>query len=100
MLICSDVTDREGARPISRLAGSIEFRKVSFEYQRGRPVLSHVNLAITPGEKVVFVGATGAGKSTLVSLIPRFYDPSHGEVCIHGEDIRNIPCSLCASRSV
>jgi subfamily B ATP-binding cassette protein MsbA len=89
MLVRSDVADREGARPISRLAGSIEFRDVSFEYQPGQPVLSHVNLAIAPGEKVAFVGTTGAGKTTLVSLIPRFYDPSHGEVCIHGEDIRN-----------
>ncbi len=89
MLVRSDVTDRGGAKPISRLVGSIEFRDVSFEYQPGRPVLSHVNLAIAPGEKVAFVGATGAGKSTLVSLIPRFYDPSQGEVCIHGEDIRN-----------
>jgi ABC-type multidrug transport system fused ATPase/permease subunit len=52
-------------------------------------VLSHINLRIAPGEKVAIVGATGAGKSTLVSLIPRFYDPSAGEVRIDGQDIRN-----------
>src|SRR3989475_1004440 len=85
----SDVTDREGARAVSGLKGDIEFRDVSFEYEAGRPVLSHINFAIKPGEKVAIVGATGAGKSTLVSLIPRFYDPIEGEVRIDGEDIRN-----------
>ena len=85
----SEVTDRKGARPASRLKGSIEFREVSFEYEAGRPVLSHINLRITPGEKIAIVGATGAGKSTLVSLIPRLYDPSDGAVSIDGTDIRN-----------
>ena len=89
MLIRSDVADREGARKVSHLVGRIEFRDVSFAYEPGQPVLSRVNLAIAPGEKVAIVGATGAGKSTLVSLIPRFYDPSAGEVQIDGEDIRN-----------
>ncbi len=89
MRVRSDVTDREGARAISGLRGGIEFRDVSFEYEPGRAVLSHINLAIAPGEKVAIVGATGAGKSTLVSLIPRFYDPGRGEVRIDGEDIRN-----------
>src|SRR5713226_1408977 len=85
----SEVTDRPGARGISRYVGEIEFRDVSFEYQSGQPVLSRINLRIAPGEKVAIVGATGAGKSTLVSLVPRLYDPSSGSVCIDGEDIRN-----------
>src|SRR5438309_696005 len=85
----SDVTDREGARAVSGLRGDIEFRDVSFEYEAGRTVLSHINIAIAAGEKVAIVGATGAGQSTLVSLIPRFYDPIEGEVRIDGEDIRN-----------
>jgi ATP-binding cassette subfamily B protein len=89
MLIRSDVSDREGARKISHLAGRIEFRDVSFEYESGQPVLSRINLAIAPGEKIAIVGATGAGKSTLVSLIPRFYDPTSGGVCIDGVDIRD-----------
>jgi ATP-binding cassette subfamily B protein len=89
MLIRSEVADRPGARKIAHLAGGIEFRDVSFEYEPGQPVLSGVNLAIAPGEKVAVVGATGAGKSTLVSLIPRFYDPTRGEVRIDGQDIRN-----------
>jgi len=84
----SDVADRPGARTVSGLKGEIELRDVSFEYEAGLPVLSHINLVIARGEKVAIVGATGAGKSTLVSLIPRFYDPSAGEVRIDGEDIR------------
>ena len=74
---------------VARLKGAIEFRDTSFAYEPSRTVLSHINLVIAPGEKVAIVGATGAGKSTLVSLIPRFYDPTEGEVRIDGEDIRN-----------
>ena len=89
MRVRSEVTDRKGARPAPRMKGRIEFRDVSFEYEAGQTVLSHVNLNIEPGEKVAIVGATGAGKSTLVSLVPRFYNPSEGAVCIDGEDVRN-----------
>jgi subfamily B ATP-binding cassette protein MsbA len=85
----SEVTDRPGAREISQYVGEIEFRDVSFEYQSRQPVLSRINLRIAPGEKVAIVGATGAGKSTLISLVPRLYDPSSGTVSIDGEDIRN-----------
>jgi subfamily B ATP-binding cassette protein MsbA len=84
----SEVTDRQGAREVSRLRGEIRFSDVSFEYQSGQPVLSRINLRIAPGEKVAIVGATGAGKSTLISLVPRLYDPSGGAVSIDGEDIR------------
>ena len=89
MSVRREVTDRPGARVVARLKGAIEFRDTSFAYEPGRTVLSHINLVIAPGEKVAIVGATGAGKSTLVSLIPRFYDPTEGEVRIDGEDIRN-----------
>jgi ATP-binding cassette subfamily B protein len=89
MNVRSEVVDRDGARTAPRLKGLIEFRNVLFEYERARPVLSRIELAIVPGEKVAIVGATGAGKSTLVSLVLRLYDPSEGAVCIDGEDIRN-----------
>ena len=89
MSVQSEVTDREGGFVLLRLGSDIEFRDVAFGYETGRMVLSHINLRIAPGEKVAIVGATGAGKSTLVSLIPRFYDPSGGEVRIDGQDIRN-----------
>ncbi len=85
----TEVTDRKGARPCARLKGSVEFRDVSFEYDPGRPVLSRIRLSIAPGEKIAIVGATGAGKSTLVSLVPRLYDPTEGAICIDGENIRN-----------
>jgi len=89
MRVRSEVTERLEAREVSRLKGEIEFRDVSFEYQSGQPVLSRINLHIAPGEKVAIVGATGAGKSTLISLVPRLYDPSSGTVSIDGGDIRN-----------
>lgn len=89
MRVRSEVTDHHGAREVSHLKGEIEFRDVSFEYQSGQLVLSRINLRVPPGEKVAIVGATGAGKSTLISLVPRLYDPSSGTVSIDGEDIRN-----------
>ncbi len=84
-----EVADREGARPAPRLKGGIRFQDVAFEYEPGQPILSRVNLTIAPGETVAIVGPTGAGKSTLVSLVPRLYDPSGGVVQIDGEDVRN-----------
>ncbi len=85
----SEVVDRENAVTTGGFLGCIEFRNVAFEYENGQPVLSEVNLTIAPGETVAIVGATGAGKSTLVSLVPRFYDPTSGVVLLDGKDIRN-----------
>jgi subfamily B ATP-binding cassette protein MsbA len=85
----SELEDREGARPTPRLRGQIEFRDVGFEHQAGQPILSQINLVIAPGEKIAIVGATGAGKTTLVGLVLRFYDPTQGAVLIDGQDIRN-----------
>ena len=85
----SEVSDSKKARPAPPLKGAIEFRDVSFAYKSKAPVLSHINLFIAPGEKLAIVGATGAGKSTLISLILRFYDPASGTVLMDGEDIRD-----------
>src|SRR5262249_15424548 len=85
----SDVADRPGARAVKKLKGEIEFKDVTFQYERGQPVLSQINLRVRAGEKIAIVGATGAGKSTLVSLVPRFFDPTNGSIHIDGEDIRN-----------
>lgn len=85
----SEVVDRENAVTANGFLGRIEFRDLAFEYVDSQPVLSDVNLTITPGETVAIVGATGGGKSTLVSLVPRFYDPTIGSVLLDGEDIRN-----------
>ncbi len=86
----SDVADIPHARAAKNLRGEIEFKNVSFNYEAGQPVLSGINLRIRAGETVAIVGATGAGKSTLVSLVPRFFDPSAGTVLIDGEDIRHL----------
>ena len=74
--------------------GSIEFRGVAFGYEPGQPILHGIDLTIRPGETVALVGATGAGKSTLVSLLVRFYDPSAGQILIDGGDIRALPLNI------
>jgi subfamily B ATP-binding cassette protein MsbA len=83
-----EVTDLPGARPAPPLGGLIEMRDVSFSYDPPRFVLSGITLAVQPGERVAIVGSTGAGKSTLVSLVLRLYDPTSGAILLDGEDIR------------
>jgi ATP-binding cassette subfamily B protein len=73
--------------------GHIEFRDVSFGYSADRETLHRISLRAEPGQMVAIVGATGAGKSTLVSLIPRFYDPSSGQVLVDGIDVRELKLS-------
>jgi ATP-binding cassette subfamily B protein len=82
------VVDLPGARSAPRFHGAIEFRNVRFAYEPGRPVLSDIQLNIRAHQLVAFVGPTGAGKSSLASLIPRLYDPAEGAVLIDGRDIR------------
>ncbi len=94
----TEVSDLKGARVCPPHANAIEFRNVCFEYSQGRPVLSDVNLRIEPHETVAIVGATGAGKSTLVSLVPRLYDPTAGAILIGGEDIRNFKLASLRDR--
>ena len=83
----SEVRDLKHARRAPRFKGAIEFQDVSFGYKLGTPILSHINLCIPPGQKLAIVGGTGAGKSTLVSLVLRFYDPTAGAVLVDGKDI-------------
>ncbi len=82
------VIDLPGARPAPRLQGRIEFRHVTFAYDPGRPVLKGLSLTFPAGQVTALVGPTGAGKTTLTSLIPRLYDPTEGAVLIDGQDIR------------
>ncbi|MEO8663810.1 MAG: ATP-binding cassette domain-containing protein, partial [Bryobacteraceae bacterium] len=74
--------------PAKRFKGKIEFENVSFSYSDNRPILKNLSFQIEPGQVAAFVGPSGAGKSTIVSLIPRFYDPTSGTVKIDGADIR------------
>ena len=80
----------EGSRTLARseVRGEIAFDNVAFSYLPDQPVLRKVDLRVAPGQTVAIVGPTGAGKSTLVSLVPRFYDPQHGRVLLDGVDIR------------
>lgn len=86
------VQEKKTARPLENVAGRVLFENVSFSYaQDGRdPVLKGINLIAEPGETVAILGATGAGKSSLIHLIPRFYDVSEGRVSIDGFDVRDI----------
>jgi subfamily B ATP-binding cassette protein MsbA len=83
-----DVADLPGARPVPTLKGLIEFQDVQFHYEAGTPILHDVTLRIEPGQTAALVGPTGAGKTTVVSLIPRFYDPVSGVVKLDGADVR------------
>ena len=86
-----DIFDEEGAVPLHDVDGQIAFRHVSFEYPDDHtPVLSDINITIKPGEKVALVGPSGGGKTTLCNLIPRFYDPTEGEILIDGQNIRRV----------
>lgn len=86
-----DIFDEEGAVPLHDVDGQITFKHVSFEYPDDHtPVLSDINITIKPGEKVALVGPSGGGKTTLCNLIPRFYDPTEGEILIDGQNIRRV----------
>jgi len=85
-----EVVEARGAREVGRARGEVRLEGVTFGYEPGRPVLREVSLSAEPGEVVGLVGTTGAGKSTLVSLIPRFFDPWEGRVLLDGEDVREL----------
>jgi len=85
-----EVADKPGAIALSSVRGHVQFQDVNFGYERDRPILRHVSLEVCPGETLAIVGATGEGRSTLVSLVPRFFDPWQGRVLVDGCDVRDV----------
>jgi len=86
-----DMVDAPGAVPLPQIQGEVEFKDVSFAYrQEGRSVLKNINLRAEPGDRIALVGETGAGKSTIIRLLSRFYDVTDGAVTIDGHDVREV----------
>jgi ABC-type multidrug transport system fused ATPase/permease subunit len=85
-----EVRDRPGARPLPAGDGAIRFEGVGFSYGSGRPVLTDVDLDVAPGRTIALIGHTGSGKTTLTSLVPRFYDVTGGRVVVDGVDVRDL----------
>ena len=85
-----EIEDEPGAREMTSIKGEVRFENVSFGYEKDQPVLKNISFEVLPGQTIAIVGPTGSGKSSLVSQIPRFFDPSDGRVLIDGCDVRDI----------
>ncbi|RCW74935.1 ABC transporter ATP-binding protein [Saliterribacillus persicus] len=85
-----DIVNRPNAITVNKLHGNIQFQNVDFSYDKNKEVLENINLVVNPGETVAFVGPSGAGKTTICSLIPRFYDVTGGAITIDDIDIRDM----------
>jgi ATP-binding cassette subfamily B protein len=85
-----EMVDAPDAKPLINLGGAIRFEDVSFAYSNGEKVLDHFNLDIPPGQKVGLVGSSGSGKSTILALVQRLYDPTSGRVLVDGQDVSRV----------
>ncbi len=95
--IAPDVADAPDSRPAPPFSGAVEFDQVSYGYESAHPVLKDINFSVRPGQLVSIVGASGAGKSTIIGMLSRLYDPDRGRVLIDGIDIRYV--TLASLRS-
>jgi ATP-binding cassette subfamily B protein len=86
----SEIVETEDAQALGDIRGEVVFDNVSFAYQGGNRVLDRVSFRVEPGQTVALIGPTGSGKSTVINLLPRFYDPTEGRVLIDGVDIRDV----------
>lgn len=90
-----DVEERPGAvRPVERLRGAVEYRHVTFGYRPDALVLNEVNLSVQPGERIALVGPSGAGKTSILKLLMRFYDVRSGALLVDGQDVRDLPLAF------
>jgi ATP-binding cassette subfamily B protein len=94
----TELNDLPGAKALPVVRGEVRYEDVTFGYEAGRPILRKISLDIEPGETIALVGATGAGKSTMVSLLPRFYDPWEGRVSVDGQDVRDVQLKTLRSQ--
>lgn len=85
-----DITDNPGATDLPPIRGHVSFRNVNFSYEEGNPILKNISFEIEPGTQVAIVGPTGAGKTTIVNLLSRFYNPDNGEILIDGIDTQKL----------
>ncbi|MEM6717347.1 MAG: ABC transporter ATP-binding protein, partial [Cyanobacteria bacterium P01_C01_bin.147] len=90
MAVSPTLVEHPAAQPLAAITGKVEYSDVSFAYEASKPVLQHLDLRVHPGEVVALVGSSGAGKTTLVNLLMRFFDPVDGQVLIDGIDIRKV----------
>jgi ATP-binding cassette subfamily B protein len=87
----NDITDKPGAIKLPAVKGDVKFENVTFRYfGGGEPVLANVTFEANPGETIALLGATGSGKTTIINLLPRFYDPTEGKITIDGYDLREV----------
>jgi ATP-binding cassette subfamily B protein len=96
--IVPEIEDRPEARPMPPIRGLVEFKDVWAEYKPGVPVLRGINLVAQPGQMIAIAGPTGAGKTTIANLIPRFYDVSQGQVLVDGHDVREVTSTSLRSQ--
>ena len=84
------IKDKEGASELPKITGKVEYKDVDFSYDEGVKILDKINFTIEPGESVAIVGPTGAGKSTIVNLLSRFYNPDSGQILVDGHDLQDV----------
>ena len=82
--------DKEDAKTLENIRGDVELKDVSFSYTKDKKILDHINICVRSGQKIAIVGQTGCGKTTLINLLMRFYDPDEGEICIDGNNVMDV----------
>jgi ATP-binding cassette subfamily B protein len=85
-----DIQDAPDAKILPSIKGQVDFDEVTFRYEEGKNILNHVSFHITPGQSIALVGPTGAGKTTIINLLSRFYDVNEGSVKVDGYDVREV----------